>query len=160
MTRVAAVLGALMVALTGCGDDDEVPTTTTSVTVTLGPDLPLGTVYEDPSGNITLAVRDVRIADGLLLADAEACSAEDGLPGLPIQPTAWQLRVRGQDAPVPRVTLEDPNRAARPPWPDTVTLSPGQCFAAKVAFELPEGSRPRAIVFTQVSPPVAWRIRG
>ena len=160
MTRVAAVLGALTLALTGCGDDDDATPASTSVTVTLGQGFPVGATYEDPSGNVTITVRGVRITDGVLLADAEACTAADALPGLPILPTAWQLRVRGQDTPVAKMTIEDPNRAARPPWPDTpVTIEPGECFNGKVAFELPEDARPRAIVFTQISPPAAWRIR-
>ena len=161
MTRVAAVLGALTVALVGCSGDDggDAVAPTSTVTVTLGQGMPVGATYEDPSGNVTLTIHGVRIADGYLLADAEACSAQDAPPGLPIQPTAWQLRVRGQDSAVPRTTLEHPNRAASPPWPDTVALEPGDCFEGKVAFELPADHAPRAIIFTQLSPPVAWRIR-
>jgi hypothetical protein len=147
-------------ALTACGDDgDSATPPTTTVTVTLGQGMPVGATYEDPSGNVTLTVHGVRIVGGLLLADAEACSAEDAPPGLPIQPTAWQLRVRGQDSPVPRTNVDEPSQAARPPWPDTVSLQPGDCFEGKVAFELPEDHAPRAIVFTQLNPPVAWRIR-
>jgi hypothetical protein len=160
MTRVAAVLGALSLALVGCsGDDDDAPTSTTGVTVTLGEGLPVGASYEDPSGQITLTVRGVRITGGLLLADAEACSADDAIPGLPIQAMAWQLRVRGQDSPVPMTVLEEPNRAASPPWPESVALEPGDCFVGKVAFELPDDGQPRAVVFTQLNQPVAWRIR-
>jgi hypothetical protein len=156
--RVAAVLGAMTIALGGCGDDTESVPPTTTVTVRLDQELPVGATYEDPSGNVTLTVHGVRTVDGLLLADAEACIAADAPPGLPIEATAWQLRVRGQDAPVPRTTVEQPTRAARPPWPDTVALAPGECFRGKVAFELPAGHDPQTIVFTQLSPPVAWRV--
>lgn len=160
MTRVAAVLGALTLALSGCsGDDDDGPTSTTSVTITLGDGLPVGASYEDPSGNVTLTVHGVRITGGRLLADAEACTADDAPPGLPVAAGAWQLRVRGQDSPVPMVVLDDPNQAARPAWPASVSLAPGECFQGKVAFELPEDGQPRAVVFTQLNPPVAWRIR-
>jgi hypothetical protein len=104
-------------------------------------------------------VNGVRLTGDLLLADAEACAADDAIPGLPIQAQAWQLRVRGQELPVPRVLLEDPIQAASPVWPDSVTLAPGRCFHGKVAFRLPEDARPAAIIFTQLSQPIAWRIR-
>jgi len=160
VTRVAAVLGAMALALSACsGDDGESPPATTRVTVTLGDGLPVGASYEDPSGNVTLTVHGVRITGGRLLADAEACTADDAPPGLPIMTEAWQLRVRGQDSPVPMVVLEDPNRPARPAWPASVSLAPGDCFRGKVAFELPDDVTPRAVVFTQLSQPVAWRIR-
>ena len=160
MTRVAAVLGALSLLLAGCGDDDEAPAATTDVEVTIGQGLPIGATYEDPSGNVTITVNGVRIVGDLVLANAEACAAEDSVPGLPIQPNAWQLRVRGQEEAIPRVLLENPNRAASPPWPDNVSLAPGRCFDGKVAFQLPEaGARPSALIFTQLSQPVAWRIR-
>ncbi len=60
---------------------------------------------------------------------------------------------------MPRVTLTEPTRAARPVWPDEVALGAGDCFSGKVAFRLPEGARPSAIVFSQLNPPVAWRVR-
>ena len=160
MTRVAAVLGALVLVLAGCGDDDEAPPETTDVEITIGQGLPLGATYEDPTGNVTITVNGVRLVGDLLLASAEACQAEDALPGLPIQANAWQLRVRGQEQPIPRILLEDPNQAATPPWPDDVALESGECFDGKVAFRLPEGgARPSAILFTQLAQPVAWRIR-
>ena len=159
MTRVAAVLGALTLVLAGCGDDDESPSATTDVEITIGQGLPVGASYEDPTGNVTITVNGVRLTGDLLLADAEACAADDAIPGLPIQAQAWQLQVRGQEEPVPRVLLEDPIRAARPVWPDSVTLAPGRCFHAKVAFRVPEDARPAAIIFTQLSQPIAWRIR-
>jgi hypothetical protein len=159
MTRVAAVLGALTFVLAGCGDDDEAPTAPTDVEITIGQGLPIGSSYEDPTGNVTVTVNGIRVTGGLLLADAEACADEDAMPGLPIQAQAWQLRVRGQEQSVPRFVPEDPNRAASPVWPDNVSLAPGRCFHGKVAFRLPEDSRPNAIVFTQLSPPVAWQIR-
>jgi hypothetical protein len=159
MARVAAVLGALSLVLAGCGDDDDAPATTTEVEIRLGQGLPVGASYEDPTGNVTVAVNGVRLTGGYLLADAKACAADDAIPGLPIQAQAWQLRVRGQEEPVPRVLLEDPIRAASPVWPDTVSLAPGRCFEGKVAFELPDEGRPSAIIFTQLSQPVAWRIR-
>jgi hypothetical protein len=160
MIRVAAVLGALTLVLAGCGDDDETPTTTTDVEVTIGQGLRIGATYEDPSGNVTITVSGIRVLGDLLLANAEACAAEDSPPGLPIQENAWQLRVRGGEEAIPRILLEDPNRAASPPWPDNVSLEPGRCFDGKVAFRLPEaGARPTTIIFTQLSQPVAWRIR-
>jgi hypothetical protein len=161
MTRVAAVLGALTLVLTGCSDDDEAPTATTDVEVTIGQGLPVGATYEDPGGNVSITVKGVRLIGDLVLVNAEACASEDSLPGLPIQAEAWQLRVRGREEAIPRVLLEDPNQAASPPWPDNVSLAPGRCFDGKVAFRLPEdGARPRTIIFTQLNPPVAWRIRG
>jgi hypothetical protein len=155
------VLGALALVAAGCsGDDGDTSTTTTAVEITIGQGLPVGASYDDPAGNVTVTVRGVRITGGLVLANAEACAADDAIPGLPIQPDAWQLRVRGQEQAIPRVLLENPNRAASPPWPDTVPLDPGDCFEGKVAFRLPDDdSRPTAIIFTQLSPPVAWRIR-
>jgi hypothetical protein len=144
--------------LVGCAGDDATPTST-SVTITLGEPLPVGSTYEDPTGNVTLTVRGVRLTGDLLLADAEACASDTGLPALPILPAAWQLRVQGREQTIPRVDLDEPVRAARPPWPDTVELATGECFAGKVAFRLPEQARPAAIVFTQLGAPVAWTIR-
>jgi hypothetical protein len=160
MIRRAVAVGALALALTGCGDDDgSAAPSTTAVTITLGEPLPVGATFEDPSGNVTLTVHGIRLTGGLLLADAEACAAADGLPGLPIQPTAWQLRLRGRQQTIPRTTLDHPTPAAQPPWPDDVTLAPGECFEGKVAFRLPEGARPAEILFTQLGVPVAWTIR-
>jgi hypothetical protein len=161
MTRVAAAVGALALVISGCSDDDgdSAVTTTTAIQITLGQGLPVGASYEDPTGNVTLTVNGIRLTGGLLLADAEACAAEDALPGLPIQAAAWQLRVRGADQPVPRILLDDPVDAARPVWPDSVELAPGDCFSGKVAFRLPEDGRPMAVIFTQLNPPVAWRVR-
>jgi hypothetical protein len=156
----AGVLGLLALVLAGCGDDgDDEDTPTTAATVVLGDPLPVGSAYEDPSGLVTLTVEGVRLTGGLLIASAEACTAEDGLPAVPIQPTAWQLRVRGREQTVPRITLPDPVAAARPVWPDEVTLGPGECFAGKVAFQLPAGAHPTEIVFSQLNPPVSWRVR-
>jgi hypothetical protein len=162
MSRVLLALGALgglALLLPACGDDEAAAPSTT-ITVTLGEPLPVGATYEDPTGNVTLTVRGVRLTGGLLLADAEACTSADGLPALPVQPGAWQLRLRGREQTVPRVTLDQPNRAARPPWPDTVELAPGECFAGKVAFRVPPEAQPSALVFTQLGVPVAWTIRG
>jgi len=160
MIRCAVALGALALVLAGCGEDDETAApTTTAVTVTLGDPLPIGSTYEDPSGNVTLTVHGVRLTGGLLLADAEACASATGLPGIPIQATAWQLRLRGRQQTIPRITVDEPSQAARPPWPDSVALGPGECFEAKVAFRLPEGGRATEIVFTQLGVPVAWTIR-
>lgn len=160
MTRVAAVLGALALGLTGCGgDDQDASPSTSTVTVALGADLALGQTYEDPSGQVTLTVRGVRLTGDLLLADAEACISEDGPPGLPIEPLAWVLRLRGREQTIPRTTLDDPPAAARPPWPDTLALTPGECFEGKVAFNLPDAARPVGIVFAQLSRPVVWTIR-
>ena len=160
MTRVAAAVGALGLLLTACGDDGGAAPTTTAVEITLGQGLPVGASYEDPSGNVTLTVNGIRLTGGLLLADAEACAAEDSLPGLPIQPAAWQLRLRGSEQVVPSVQLADPNRSARPAWPATVALDPGTCVEGKVAFRLPPDARPQAVLFTQLAQPVAWRVRG
>jgi hypothetical protein len=163
MRRVGAaagVLGLLTLALGACGDDgegDDPPTTAT--TVTLGDPLAVGATYEDPTGLVTITVEGVRITGDLLLATAEACTAEEGLPSVPIGPAAWQLRIQDREQTVPRMTLEDPSRAARPVWPDEVALAPGECFAGKVAFPLPDGGRPSAIVFSQLNQPVAWRVR-
>jgi hypothetical protein len=132
MTRVAAVLGAITLVLAGCGDDDEAPAETTDVEVTIGQGLPIGASYEDPTGNVTIAVNGVRLVGDLLLANAEACATEGSLPPLPIMPDAWQLRVRGEEQAIPRVLLEN--------LPDT-------------------GARPTAIIFTQLSQPIAWRVR-
>ena len=148
------------VLLAGCGDDDEAAPSTTAVEVTVGQGLRIGATYEDPSGNVRITVNGVRVLGDLLLANAEACTDEDAAPGLPILADAWQLRVRGQEEAIPRVLLEDPIRAASPPWPDNVSLEPGRCFDGKVAFRLPEaGARATTIIFTQLNPPVAWRIR-
>ena len=126
---------------------------------TLGQGLPVGATYEDPTGNVTLTVRGVRLTGGLLLADAEACAADDAIPGLPIQPTAWQLRVRGQEQPVPRVTARatrtgPPARLARHRDPRTRPLLRGQG-----GLRAARGRPTPAIVFTQLSHAVAWRIR-
>jgi hypothetical protein len=156
----AGVLGLLAVALMGCGDDgNDEETSTTAATVSLGDPLAVGATYEDPAGLVSITVEGVRIIGGLLLAAAEACTAEAGVLSVPIQASAWQLRVQGREQTVPRVTLPDPVRAAQPIWPDEVALRTGECFAGKVAFRLPDGARPAAIVFSQLNPPVAWRVR-
>jgi hypothetical protein len=160
MFRCAVALGVLAVVLAGCGDDDGgASPTTTAVTLTLGEPLPVGASFEDPSGSVTLTVHGVRLTGGLLLADAEACAASGSIPGLPIQPTAWQLRLRGRQQTLPRITVDRPTRAASPVWPDNVTLDPGDCFEGKVAFRLPDNGRAAEIVFTQLSVPVAWTVR-
>jgi hypothetical protein len=160
MTRVAAVLGALTLVLVGCGDDDEAAPPTTDVEVTIGQGLPIGASYEDPTGNVTITVKGVRLVGDLVLANAEACAAEDALPGLPIQADAWQLRVRDQEGAIPSIQLEHPSRAASPPWEVGVALEPGECLDGKVAFRLEDpGARPSAIIFTQLSQPIAWRVR-
>lgn len=152
-------LAASAVALAGCSDDEAAAPATTRVTVTLGEPLPVGTTYEDPSGNVTLTVRGIRLTGGLLLADAEACAAADGLPAVPIQPNAWQLRLQGREQTIPQVTVDQPNRAARPPWPETAGIAAGECVAGKVAFRVPPETDPTQVLFTQLPTPVAWRVR-
>ncbi len=153
-------LGSLALLLVGCGDDEAAAPATTRVTVTLGEPLPVGTAYEDPSGKVTLTVRGIRLTGGLLLADAEACAAAGGLPALPVQPGAWQLRLEGREQTIPQVTLDEPNRAARPPWPEGVRLAAGECVEGKVAFRMPPQAEPAEVLFTQLPAPVAWTIRG
>ena len=163
MSRVVVALGALgglALLLVGCTDDEAVAPTTTRVTVTLGEPFPVGTTYEDPSGNVTLAVRGIRLTGGLLLADAEACAAADGLPALPVPLAAWQLRLEGREQTISAGTLEQPNRAARPRWPESAELAPGECVDGKVAFRIPPGAEPAQVIFTQLPAPVAWRVRG
>lgn len=159
MIRLAVTLGALALVLSGCSSDDDPSVLATDVTVTLGEPLPVGSSYEDPAGLVTLTVRGVRLTGGMLLADAEACADADGLPAVPVQSRAWQLRVRGREQTIPAVTVDDPTRAARPPWPETVELAAGDCVEGKVAFRLPDGARPDILLFTQLNEPVAWRIR-
>lgn len=162
MRRVVVALGALgglTLLLVGCGDEEASAPTTTRVTVTLGEPLPVGTTYEDPSGNVTLAVRGIRFTGGLLLADAEACAAADALPALPVPLAAWQLRLQGRDQTIPAVTLDQPNRAARPRWPESAALAPGECVDGKVAFRVPPQADPTAVLFTQLPAPVAWAVR-
>ena len=160
MMRCAVAVGALALVLIGCGDDeDAAPPSTTGVTVTVGEPLPVGASYEDQSGNVTLTVHGLRITGDLLLADAEACLSASALPSLPIQASAWQLRVRGRQQTIPRITVDQPTQAASPPWPDDVELEAGECFEGKVAFGLPDGARASEIVFTQLSTPVAWTVR-
>ena len=160
MIRSAVALGTLALVLTGCGDDgDAAPPSTTAVTVTVGEPLPMGASYEDRSGTVTLTVHGVRITGDLLVADSEACLSASALPSLPIQATAWQLQLRGRQQTVPRITVDQPTQAMSPPWPDDVELEAGGCFEGKVAFRVPDGSRASAIVFTQLSTPVAWTVR-
>ncbi|HEY5886710.1 MAG TPA: hypothetical protein VIT24_03230 [Acidimicrobiales bacterium] len=159
MMRCALAVGALALVLTGCGDEEAAPPSTTGVTVTVGEPLPVGASYEDQSGSVTLTVHGVRITGGLLLADAEACLSASALPSLPIQATAWQLRLRGRQQTVPRINVDQPNHAASPPWPDDVELEAGECFEGKVAFRLPDAGPATEIVFTQLSTPVAWTVR-
>lgn len=163
MSRAAlalAALGGVALLLAGCGDDEAAAPASTRVTVTLGEPLPVGVTYEDPSGNVTLTVRGIRLTGGLLLADAEACAAADGLPALPVQPGAWQLRLAGREQTIPQVTIDQPSRAARPPWPETVQLTAGECVEGKVAFRVPPEADPVQVLFTQLPTPVAWRVRG
>jgi hypothetical protein len=163
MRRVVVALGALgglALLLAGCGDDEAAGPTTTRVTTTLGEPFPVGTTYEDPSGNVTLTVRGIRLTGDLLLADAEACAAADGLPALPVQSTAWQLRLEGREQTIPQVSLAQPNRAARPPWPETPQLAPGDCVEGKVAFRVPPQAQPAEVLFTQLATPVSWTVRG
>lgn len=161
MVRVPAiglVVAALLLA--GCGDDGDADATgATGATVTLGDPLPVGASYEDPSGNVTLTVDGIRLTGGLLLADAAACASADGLPALPLFPTAWQLRLEDREQPLGSVTVDRPNAAARPPWPATAEVAAGECVEGKVAFRIPEDARPTELVFTQLNPPVSWRIR-
>lgn len=159
MRRAAMVLGGLVLLLAACGDDEAAAPASTRVTVTLGEPLPVGTTYEDPSGNVTLTVRGIRLTGGLLVADAEACASDDGLPALPVQPGAWQLRLAGREQTIPQVTLDQPSRAARPPWPETVQLTAGECVEGKVAFRVPPEAEPVQVLFTQLPTPVAWRVR-
>ena len=154
-----AALGGLAVLLVGCGDDEGASPASTRVTVTLGEPLPVGTSYEDPSGNVTLTVRGIRLTGGLLLADAEACAAAGGLAALPVQPGAWQLRLEGREQTIPQMTVDQPSRAARPPWPATVQLAAGECVEGKVAFRVPPEAEPTQILFTQLPTPVAWRVQ-
>lgn len=154
-----AAVGGLALLLAGCSDDEDAAPASTRVTVTLGEPLPVGTSYEDPSGNVTLTVRGIRLTGDLLLADAEACAAEGGLPALPIQPGAWQLRLEGREQTIPQVTLDQPTRAARPPWPETAQVAAGECVEGKVAFRVPPEAQPTQILFTQLPAPVAWRVR-
>ena len=161
MSRVVVALGALgglALLLVGCGDEEATPTTT-RVTLTLGEPFPVGTTYEDPSGNVTLAVRGIRFTGGLLLADAEACAAADGLPALPVLLAAWQLRLEGREQTIPAVTLDQPNRASRPPWPETAEVAAGECVEGKVAFRVPPQAEPAEIVFTQLATPVSWAVQ-
>jgi len=163
MSRVVVALGALgglALLLVGCGDDEAAAPTTTGVTVTLGEPLPVGTTYEDPSGNVTLTVRGIRLTGGLLLADAEVCAAADALPALPVQAAAWRLRLVGREQTIPRVRLDQPNRAARPPWPDVAELGPGDCVEGKVAFRVPPQAEPAEVLFTQLATPISWAVRG
>lgn len=153
-------LGGLALLLVGCGGDEAAAPTTTRVTVTLGEPLPVGAAYQDPSGNVTLTVRGIRLTGGLLLADAEACAAAGGLPALPVQPNAWQLRLEGREQTVPPVTLDQPNRAARPPWPEAAQVEAGACVEGKVAFRVPPQADPAEVLFTQLPAPVAWTIGG
>jgi hypothetical protein len=152
-------VGSLALLLVGCGDDEAAAPTTTTVTVTLGEPLPVGTAYEDPSGNVTLTVRGIRLTGGLLLADAEACAATGGLPALPVQPDAWQLRLEGREQTIPQVILGQPNRAARPPWPEAARVAAGECVEGKVAFRVPAQAEPAEVLFTQLPTPVAWTVR-
>lgn len=158
MSRLVGVLIGAALVVTGCGDDGESSPATTAARVRLGEPLAVGETYEDPTGAVTMTLHGVRITGGLLLADAEACIAEDGPAGAPIQPQAWQLRVRGREQALAPTFLGDPQRAARPAWPDTVQLDPGECVRGKVAFELPAGIRPRELVFAQLATPVVWSI--
>ncbi len=162
MHRAVVALGALAAVallLAGCSDDETAAPTSTAATIRLGEPLPIGATYEDPSGNVTLTVRGIRLTGNLVLANAEACAATGGLPALPVLADAWQLRLTGREQTIPRVTLEQPTRAARPRWPDSVELAAGECFEAKVAFRVPAQAEPTAVVFTQLPLPVAWTIR-
>ncbi len=153
-------LGGLALLLVGCGGDEAAAPTTTRVTVTLGEPLPVGAAYQDPSGNVTLTVRGIRLTGGLLLADsAEAC-ARRAAPALPVQPNAWQLRLEGREQTVPPVTrtsrtVPPGRRGPRPPrWRRACASrarSPSGC---------PPQADPAEVLFTQLPAPVAWTIGG
>lgn len=154
MRRLLVVL-AVVLAAAGCGDDGGGSPVTT-VTVVLDDSLSVGETFEQ--GGVSLTVHGVEQAEGLVVADVEACLAPSTPPGLPIEAAAWQLRIEGRSEALTRAVLADPPPAARPAWPARVALDSGDCRRGRVPFEVDPGVVPRQVLFVQLGRPVAWRV--
>ncbi len=155
MARLGALLVFGVLALAACGDDGSSSSTTaTAVNLEVQSDLVVGDTYE--AGGVSLTVHGVERSGGLVIADAEACTDAGAPAGLPVETAAWQLVTEPGEPAVVRSVLDDPPPAARPEWPDRLSLAGGDCFRGKVPFEV--DADPTAVVFTQLGQPVSWGV--